>query len=123
MILLSGPLSGRTYHRSWIAELATRKELSLPPYVKAAALVVRGENEERVWEVAAQLSNKFMEGQYPAVEAGEPYPDVRAKLRDQYRYNIMLKSQQHVSLMDAVHDVLKGYRSKRHVIITLDVDP
>ncbi|MBZ0167092.1 MAG: primosomal protein N' [Candidatus Omnitrophica bacterium] len=104
-------------------ELKTREELCLPPYVDAAALVIRGEIEERVWTVAGEILTWWEKNSFQDVTAGDPYPDIRPKLRDQYRCTIMLKSPRHEALMLAARQILKEFRSKRQVIITLDVDP
>ncbi len=109
--------------RFWDSELEVRRDLNLPPFVCAATVIVRGPQEDRVWKAASELHAALVAGDGQAVEAGEPYPDVRPKLRDQYRYNIMVKSSDHAALMKAVRRILKEFRSSRYVIITLDVDP
>lgn len=105
------------------AELETRRELRLPPHVCAATVVVRGPEEQRVWDAAAALHGIFIADQEADIEAGEPYPDIKPKLRDQYRYNIMLKSSRHHDMIHAARRILKKYRVSREVIVTLDVEP
>ena len=105
------------------SELATRRELNLPPHVCAATVVLRGTEEERVWDAAMSLHALIAGEQEADIEAGEPYPDIKPKLRDQYRYNIMLKSSRHEDIVQAVRRMFKGFRPSRQVIVTLDTEP
>lgn len=104
-------------------ELNNRKELGLPPYKQLAALTVRGEDDVQVLNTAVLLSARFKELSAQSIEVLDPYPDVRAKLRDQYRYIIMLKSQSAPGLIGAVRDVLKNFKHKRNIIVSVNVDP
>ncbi|MGE0268899.1 MAG: primosomal protein N' [Candidatus Omnitrophota bacterium] len=104
-------------------ELNNRKELGLPPYQHLAAITVRGEDEVQVLNTAVLLSARFKEQSAPSIEVLDPYPDVRAKLRDQYRYIIMLKSKSAPGLIGAVRDTLKNFKHKRNIIVSVNVDP
>jgi primosomal protein N' (replication factor Y) len=104
-------------------ELETRKELGLPPFKHLVELTVRGEEEVRVLETANQLCVRFKELAPETVEVIDPYADVRPKLRDQYRYIIMLKSKSAPGLVKLVRETLSSFKHKRNIIVTVNVDP
>lgn len=112
-----------TLEAFWTQELETRQELRLPPYVSAANIVVRAVDEEKAWTTAAAIHAAVPGEAGAEVEADEPFPAMRPKLRDQYWCNIMLKSPDHSTLMDTVNRILQKFRSARQVTITVDVDP
>ncbi|MBP9853942.1 MAG: primosomal protein N' [Candidatus Omnitrophica bacterium] len=104
-------------------ELDNRKTLELPPYKQLIAVILRGTDEKKVLDATNLLALRFQEQAAEKVEVLDPYPDVRAKLRDQYRYIIMLKGKSNISLVHVVKDVLKNFKNKRNVIISVNVDP
>jgi len=104
-------------------ELDTRKELGLPPFKHQVEMTVRGEDEVRVLETANQLCARFKELAPETVEVIDPYADARPKLRDQYRYIIMLKSKSAPGLVKVVRETLRGFKHKRNIIVSVNVDP
>jgi primosomal protein N' (replication factor Y) len=103
-------------------ELKSRKELALPPYRHLVALGLRGENEEVVFELSNNLYRCLQERKTEHVEVLDPHPDINPKLRDQYRFTILLKGRSVKSILSQVKSSLKDFKRK-NVIITVNVDP
>ena len=104
-------------------ELELRKELGLPPYRHLAAIGLRGVNEDFVFEQAKELSARLEKGRDAKVEASDPHPDVNPKLRDKYRFTILLKGRSVKSILAFIKKVLKDFTKKKNTIVTINVDP
>jgi primosomal protein N' (replication factor Y) len=103
-------------------ELCLRKELGLPPYRNLVSLGLRGKKEEVVLELAHALFERFKNQNSKSIEISDPHPDVNPKLRDQYRYTILLKARSVKSILTLIKRTLKGFK-KRNIIIAVNVDP
>lgn len=103
-------------------ELKLRKELGLPPYQHLVALGLRSVKEESVFDQSKALFDKLDESKPKGIEISDPHPDVNPKLRDKYRFTIILKGKSVKNILAHVKSVLKKFR-KRNVIITVNVDP
>lgn len=103
-------------------ELKHRRELGLPPSQKLIVVMIRGPKEEIVVEVAAALYGRLDELAPDDLQVLESMPDVIPKLRDQYRYTIMLKCDSMRKLQDLVASGVREFRQRRGVIITTIVD-
>jgi len=103
-------------------ELKFRKDLGFPPYKHLVNVCLRGASEEKVLaesEVLYELLKKKM----PAnIEVLPSHPDVLPKLRDKYRFTIMLKGLSVPKMISLIKKALKEHK-KRDIIITINVDP
>lgn len=104
-------------------ELGLRKELGFPPYRHLVAIGVRGVEEDFVFEQAKELFARMEKDHSPQVEISDPHPDVNPKLRDKYRFTILLKGRLVKSILAFVRKTLKGFAKKRNTIVTINVDP
>jgi primosomal protein N' (replication factor Y) len=111
------------------SEIALRRELGYPPFARLALIRLSGKAEARVSEAAeavAQEGRKLLEG-FPAeeMEILGPAPSPTARLRERYRYQIMLRS---VTAKER-HRTLKAWLPAARKIIpkevafSVDVDP
>ena len=103
-------------------ELKSRKELNLPPYSHLVALGLRGKKEEVVFEQCHDLFARLKERGLKGIDISDPHPDINPKLRDKYRYTILLKGRSVKSILTLIKSVLKGFK-KRNIIIAVNVDP
>ena len=103
-------------------ELRLRKELELPPYRFLVSLGLRGKKEQVVFEQAHTLFEQLKKQNPKDVEISDPHPDVNPKLRDQYRYTILLKGRSVKSILTLIKRTLKQFK-KRNIIIAVNVDP
>ena len=104
-------------------EMKHRKELDLPPYKKLFAVALRSAQEEQLIKIANKVYDRLATPEDQNIEVIEPFPDVNPKLRDKYRYTIMLKGQKSKSLLAHTKVALKGFRKPKEVIMTLHMDP
>jgi primosomal protein N' (replication factor Y) len=110
-------------------EIAIRQELGYPPFARLALIRLSGPDEGAVSEAAeraAEAGRAIIGGAPPEeVEIFGPAPAHVAKLRERYRYQIMLRSrtayERHRVLLAWTPGVRKGLPEE--VIMTVDVDP
>lgn len=107
------------------AELADRESAGYPPFCHLARLLVSDEHELQAEQRAERLARAVAEA-FEAAEAwGEllgPAPAPLSKLRDQFRYHLLVKvpgAGLLQKVMDALESRLDGLRQG----LTIDVDP
>jgi len=110
------------FNRFYREELKQRKELDLPPYKHLIALGLRGKIEKTVFEQSAALFNQLEERNPKGITISDPHPDVNPKLRDKYRFTILLKGKSVKRMLMHIKSALKGFK-KKGVILTINVDP
>ncbi len=89
------PVQNHDYERFYAQELEFRRSLAYPPFGKLAYAVVSGPDQERTEETARELAESvrqsLVRGQEPAVAVLGPAPAPLARLRDRYRFQILVK--------------------------------
>jgi primosomal protein N' (replication factor Y) len=109
-------------------ETETRRELEYPPFSRLVLVECRGENEERVRHEAERIGTLLKGGNGMFTLLG-PSPAVIAKLNNQYRWHIIIKTRRdrdpngsHVrALLRKAIPEPRGTRNSVRVIV--DVDP
>lgn len=101
------------------AELALRREMSLPPFKRMIEIVMRGESEQVVLEQGRLIHAKLAELKNERIELSDLHADVIPKLRDKYRFALVLKGDNMMQLFDAARAAVKGSKRKRGVIVTI----
>jgi primosomal protein N' (replication factor Y) len=104
-------------------ELALRKELGFPPFAHLIEVGLRGPEETAVFEQAKKLYEKLLPYKKDSCEVLEPQPDLQPKLRDKYRFTIMVKTKKTTQLLKSIKSALKGFSRKKNVVITINLDP
>ncbi len=104
-------------------ELKLRKEFGYPPYQHFVAVGLRGAEETVVFDEVHRLFGKMEESRPEAIEVSDPHPDVNPKLRDKFRYTIMVKGKSVDNILIFIKGELKKFRKKKGVIVTVNVDP
>ena len=79
--------------------------------------------QQRILSEGKVLYDKLRSTAPEGIEIVEPQAEVIAKLRDQFRYNIMFKAKSVEEMLGVVKPVLKQYKRKKGVIVTINVDP
>ncbi|MFA5087926.1 MAG: primosomal protein N', partial [Candidatus Omnitrophota bacterium] len=103
-------------------EIKSRRELGFPPFQHLIAIGLRGAREDEVFQEANELYSRLRELPLPHLDISDPQPDVVPKLRDKYRFTIMLKSKLIQKTLPLIKTVLKKVK-KRNIVITMNVDP
>lgn len=109
-------------------EIALRKRLDYPPFARLINLRIEGKEEKDVHAAARELGVKAMrlckKNSQPQVLGPAPAP--LARLRDKYRYQLLLKGRELDSLHLLVHRLQKDitlFNNAGKVKIAVDVDP
>ncbi len=111
------------YEKFYQNELSLRKELGFPPFRHLVAMGARGTQEETVLNQVNAIYSLLKEQTPKDIELLDPHPDSLPKLRDRYRFNIMAKGKSLKSMLALIKRVLKEYKKKSGVIVTVNVDP
>lgn len=104
-------------------ELEIRRELNLPPYAQMIALSLRGIVEQDVLAQANKLYDQLNAVGERNFEISLPAVDLIPKLRDKFRFTIMLKGQSVKSMLKNIEPVLLDFKKRKGVILTVDVNP
>ncbi len=109
------------------AELPKRKALGYPPYVRMANVLVWGPQEERVRAVAEEIHGQLQQLIEQVAgerwQAFEAQPCVLAKLRNVYRYHVLVKCPPGDDLSGKLALVFRRRKAERDVNVAVDIDP
>ena len=111
-----------SFDKFYFQELKCREELGFPPYKHMVEIIIRGNKEESVSKYSQELFALLEKNLIQGVDIMEPQPDSMPKLRDQYRYNIMLKSESPDKMLADIKTSLKEKKG-RNIIVTVNMDP
>jgi primosomal protein N' (replication factor Y) (superfamily II helicase) len=100
-------------------ELKVREAFHYPPYAQLVCLLIRGTKEPLVKEAADSLADQLQKIAQ-AIEILGPGPAPYSRIRNQFRYQILLKGDE--SRLAPVLKFLKGYKLAK-AFLTIDVDP
>ncbi len=110
-------------------ELQERRELDYPPFSRLALVETKGKNEEGVRKSSERFARllKESDGQFTVLG---PAPAVIAKINNQYRWHIIIKSpkskdQSGAHLHAALRNALSRFQpaARSTVRLTIDIDP
>lgn len=109
-------------------ELELRSSPQYPPFVRLVTVHIRGELEERVRECGANLGKacrQFVKAGRLAVEVLGPAPSPIDRMKNVYRWQLLLKS----ASLDSLHTLCRHIEStwqrncSRQCRVILDIDP
>jgi len=105
-------------------ELSIRKALQYPPYIRLARCVVRGAKEDIVASVADQCRDILQElsPQFPDITILGPSQAPLYKIASQYRYHIVLKSN-NVEALSGILAQCKKRVNLQGTYLEIDIDP
>ena len=116
---LAGDEPGRFYEQ----ELKLRRELGFAPFYHWAAVTGRAKEEKSAQSFIQDVYNEFNAKKPAGIALTPPQPDIPAKVRDQYRFRIMVGGSQVEPMVDFIKRTLPSIKRKNTVIVTLNVDP
>lgn len=108
-------------------ELIKRQMVGYPPFVRMANVLIWGNTERSVREYAEEL-----QGQLEDVVAGArdvnmsvlpAVPCVLSKLRNTYRYHILIKAAPEVDISEVLLPFFRQRKTCDHVNVAVDIDP
>ncbi|HET7225600.1 MAG TPA: primosomal protein N' [Candidatus Eisenbacteria bacterium] len=105
-------------------ELDERRETGYPPFTRLVSILLTGADEEAVHAAAVRVGDAV---RAPAEAAGVdvlgPAPQALAKLRNLYRWHLMLRSRHGAALREVARQALASAAGARGVRVAADVDP
>ncbi len=107
-------------------ELPGRQQFGYPPFTKMIRLIVRGVDEHAAMAFGADLANQCRQALGERVEEVRilgPAPAPIAKLRDRYRFHVLLMGKDGQLLRDAVREVHEETGPVDGIQWVVDVDP
>jgi primosomal protein N' (replication factor Y) len=99
-------------------EISNRKQWQDPPFRRQIAFIISGKDEKIVAQTSRYLVKNF---HIPNIEILGPAPAPLAKLRDKYRYRILVKSSG--KLHEPIQKWLAQTKIPSSVRVVVDVDP
>lgn len=108
------------YRRFADHELAQRRELRYPPFAHLALLRCEGEDEEDTWAYAQRLATVLRASSPADVEVLGPAPAPLARLRGQWRVQVLVKAQDRGALRRGLAQLPRPHAQVKRI---LDVDP
>ena len=114
-----------SYDAFYREELPTRQALNFPPAAHMAAVHFRASSEMVASAAAEAFVNKIKPLLEPGVELFGPMPAPIAKVRNQYRYQLMIRGGSILRLGQTLRPLVTGATAFRHedVDIHVDIDP
>ena len=102
-------------------EIQARQLLSMPPFGRLAALIISGKTETTVQKVARHLVSRapFIGG----VEILGPVPAPLTRLRNKYRYRILVKTHRDKKIQNIISGWLNRCQIPSSVSLKVDIDP
>lgn len=114
--LLTG--DGQTYMQ---AEIAARQSYGMPPFGKLVALILSGEDHQKV--VAAGRHLARLAPQEDGVRTMGPAPAPMTRIRGHFRYRMLMQAPKSVKVQPMVRQWLLKAGAMKGVQIKIDVDP
>ncbi len=112
------------YDGFFASEIEFRKRFKYPPVTGMIAILLRGENVEKVEKLARTLGARLEEAAQAAgdVRIQGPAPAPLSRIKGVFRYQILLRSAHKAVLRKAVDTAMSGLTISG-VDVTVDVDP
>ncbi len=106
-------------------EMKIRRAFQYPPYVFLVLMTVSHENEMKVFEVIQKISQKLSTMLQPNSVILGPTPSPIARIKNRYRYQLMIKYRSEPHLQSIIQEVLDDFKKERQqdVQIIVDMNP
>ncbi len=113
------------YEQFFIREMNMRRKLQYPPFSSLARVVVRGLDENEVRESSRVFKRNLMPSSGDRVQIMGPAPAPVSRIKDQYRWHLVLKAPQARILRNLLRDALERFErlSRQRVTVSIDIDP
>lgn len=113
------------YEHLYEREMEIRKNPLFPPYLRLINLKISGSREAEVQKVAGLIADLCRAWRERGVEVLGPAPAPIDRIRDRYRWQVLLKGRSSSELHAACNQILENQSSlgRGDIRITVDVDP
>ena len=110
------------YHAFAEAELVHRRALNMPPFGRAARIIIDGTDEHEVKKAAQAIGRKLKEAGTAGLIHG-PLPCPIERIKDRFRWHILLLAGKWRTLHDMIEAAKPAMTKRRRVRAAIDVDP
>jgi primosomal protein N' (replication factor Y) (superfamily II helicase) len=104
-------------------EIIEREALGYPPFGKLVRIVLSGRDEATVRALLLSVAAAARKRAGDSVSLLGPAPAVIAKLKNEYRYNLIVKAASPKALQEAVWTVRQNIKIPKTMRLAIDVDP
>ena len=104
-------------------EIELRKELSYPPFSRLIRIVFNFKNKNVIEKTIRDVSVKIKRTKIPDVDILGPAPAPIEKLRNQWRWHIVLKGRNYKTLRQNALALLNAVKDIKEMKVDVDVDP
>jgi primosomal protein N' (replication factor Y) len=104
-------------------EIMEREALGYPPFGKLVRIVLSGRDEAAVGALLIAVAAAVRKRAGDSVSLLGPAPAVIAKLKNEYRYNLIVKAASPKALQEAVLTVRQNIKIPKTMRLAIDVDP
>ncbi|OPX84216.1 MAG: Primosomal protein N' [Pelotomaculum sp. PtaB.Bin104] len=115
--------------RFFLSEMPVRRSLGYPPFSHLARLLFTHEDEEVVKRSAALAKDtlkKILSSEAQGISILGPAPAALSKIKDRYRWQLVLKASRRNLLRDVIKEFLSGLERERAVFklaVNVDINP
>lgn len=102
-------------------ELESRERCHMPPFSRLAGVILSGNNEEIVQEVARKLERTIPS--YEGIQVLGPAPAPLYKLRGKFRLRFLVKANRQINLQKFLKFWLSSVNTPSSVLLRVDIDP
>jgi primosomal protein N' (replication factor Y) len=115
----------QNYERFFVREMGLRRELGYPPFATLARVVFKGRPESQVQHVAQHFRSLLVPARDEQVQAMGPAPAPVSKIKDYYRWHLILKAPKRKVLRAVLQETLEKLeaRGRGKVMVSMDIDP
>jgi len=114
------------YHRFYKEEILFRRQMSYPPFANLIHLVLSGPEEEAVAQTAQAIAELLAQVHFSGAILG-PSPAPLAKLRGQFRYQLILKGEELGTMSKELRAAFSSaggkWRRSKAIKLSVDVGP
>ena len=103
-------------------ELEHRKALNMPPFGRAARIIVDGTDEQKTRRIAQAVGRKLKEAGTKGLVHG-PLPCPIERIKDRFRWHILLLAGKWSTLRDMIEAARPAMTKGGRVRVAIDVDP
>jgi len=117
--------SSHDYDSFYMREIEERRELDYPPFGRMVGVLFQGSRENHVAAEARRFTDVLRRGNRSLAILG-PAPSVVAKVREQFRYHVLVRSMEAAKMRFAVQEARRVWEAdidKKLIHLRIDVDP
>jgi primosomal protein N' (replication factor Y) len=111
------------YKKFYDQEIVLRRELNLPPFTHLIKLTLRGRNEQATFAASQKLRQILEKKIAKQEEILGPAPETVARVRNLFRYNLLIKAHQPSAVLKILPGALAEFGRHQKNFLLVDVDP